>query len=62
MILLDYPLKKFSKRSMEKMYDYNWPGNVRELQNEVERLIVLSGLSVRLTWDVCDNSEDRNRG
>src|SRR5690606_19179118 len=37
------PLKKFSKRALEKIYDYAWPGNVRELQNEVERLIVLSG-------------------
>ena len=23
--------------------DYDWPGNVRELENEIERLIVLSG-------------------
>jgi transcriptional regulator with PAS, ATPase and Fis domain len=28
---------------MEKIFDYNWPGNIRELENEVERLIVLSG-------------------
>jgi two-component system response regulator HupR/HoxA len=37
------PLKAFSKRTKEKMHDYNWPGNVRELENEVERLMVLSG-------------------
>ena len=37
------PLKQLSKRSMEKIYDYTWPGNIRELENEVERLVVLSG-------------------
>jgi len=36
-------LKQLSKRSMEKIYDYPWPGNIRELENEMERLIVLSG-------------------
>ncbi len=36
-------LKQLSKRSMEKIYDYTWPGNIRELENEVERLVVLSG-------------------
>lgn len=39
----DIPLKQLSKRSLEKIYDYPWPGNIRELENEVERLIVLSG-------------------
>jgi transcriptional regulator with PAS, ATPase and Fis domain len=53
-ILVDYFLEKkcaelgqatkqFSKKCLEKMYDYNWPGNIRELQNEVERLVVLAG-------------------
>lgn len=37
------PLKTFAKRAMEKIFDYPWPGNIRELENEVERLIVLSG-------------------
>ncbi len=32
-----------TKRALEKLYDYAWPGNVRELQNEIERLVVLSG-------------------
>jgi transcriptional regulator with PAS, ATPase and Fis domain len=35
--------KKISRRAMEKVLDYNWPGNVRELENEIERLVVLSG-------------------
>lgn len=36
-------LKTFAKKCLEKMLDYPWPGNVRELENEVERLVVLSG-------------------
>ncbi|MFZ4402955.1 MAG: sigma-54 interaction domain-containing protein [Pseudobdellovibrionaceae bacterium] len=35
--------KLMTKRALEKLYDYPWPGNVRELQNEIERLVVLSG-------------------
>ncbi|MBP9681651.1 MAG: sigma 54-interacting transcriptional regulator [Bacteriovorax sp.] len=53
-LLMDYFLKKrcdeagkamksIAKKCMEKMLDYPWPGNVRELENEVERLVVLSG-------------------
>ncbi|MEO5968712.1 MAG: sigma-54 dependent transcriptional regulator [Bdellovibrionia bacterium] len=42
------PLKSFAKRTMEKVFDYPWPGNIRELENEIERLIVLSGEDVRL--------------
>lgn len=37
------PVKRLAKRAMEKVFDYGWPGNVRELQNEMERLLVLSG-------------------
>lgn len=36
-------LKQLSKKTLEKLLDYNWPGNVRELQNEIERLVILSG-------------------
>ena len=42
------PLKNFAKRTMEKIFDYSWPGNIRELENEVERLIVLSGEDLRI--------------
>lgn len=39
----EIPLKQLAKRSLERIYDYPWPGNIRELENEMERLIVLSG-------------------
>ena len=35
--------KILTKRALEKIFDYNWPGNVRELENEIERVVVLSG-------------------
>lgn len=40
--------KALMKRALEKLYDYAWPGNVRELQNEIERLVVLSGEDAKL--------------
>ncbi len=40
---MGYPLKQWGKKTLEKLIDHTWPGNVRELQNEVERLVVLSG-------------------
>ncbi|MGE0616417.1 MAG: sigma-54 interaction domain-containing protein [Bacteriovoracia bacterium] len=46
------PLKALAKRAMEKIFDYPWPGNIRELQNEIERLIVLSGDEVRVSADM----------
>jgi transcriptional regulator with PAS, ATPase and Fis domain len=46
------PLKTFAKRALEKIYDYTWPGNIRELENEVERLIVLSGEDPRISADM----------
>jgi len=41
-------LKTFAKRAMEKIFDYPWPGNIRELENEVERVLVLSGEEPRI--------------
>jgi transcriptional regulator with GAF, ATPase, and Fis domain len=52
-LLVDHFLKKHAKgpRRVKRLSDgcrdrltrYPWPGNVRELENEIERLIVLSG-------------------
>ncbi len=46
------PLKTFAKKTLEKMLDYPWPGNVRELENEIERLVVLSGEDKVITPDI----------
>ena len=55
--------KVLTKRALEKLYDYTWPGNVRELQNEMERLLVLSGAENKITADmlspkILDSTED----
>jgi two-component system, NtrC family, response regulator HupR/HoxA len=44
--------KILTKRALEKLYDYPWPGNVRELQNEMERVVVLSGVENKITADM----------
>ncbi|HLE10238.1 MAG: hypothetical protein A2504_04940 [Bdellovibrionales bacterium RIFOXYD12_FULL_39_22] len=43
------PTKLMSKKCMERFFDFNWPGNVRELENEIERLVVLSGHEKTIT-------------
>ena len=35
--------KRLHPEVMASFYEYGWPGNVRELENEIERLVVLSG-------------------
>jgi transcriptional regulator with PAS, ATPase and Fis domain len=45
-------LKQLQKRTMEKIFDYPWPGNIRELENEVERVIVLSGDDPRVAAEL----------
>ena len=34
--------KKFSKKAVKLLQEYNWTGNIRELRNVVERLIILN--------------------
>jgi len=38
--------KRVSDEAMKCLLEYDWPGNVRELENEVERLVVLTGALV----------------
>lgn len=40
--------RTLTKRALEKLYDYGFPGNVRELQNEMERVVVLSGEETKI--------------
>lgn len=44
----EVPMKQITSRAMEKVFDYQWPGNIRELENEVERLVVLSGTEAKV--------------
>ncbi len=44
----EVPMKQITSRAMEKIFDYQWPGNIRELENEVERLVVLSGTETKI--------------
>ena len=36
-------VKRLAAECLQRMLQYPWPGNVRELENEIERLVVLSG-------------------
>ncbi len=44
----EIPLKQLTSRAMEKIFDYHWPGNIRQLENEMERLVVLSGTETKV--------------
>jgi transcriptional regulator with PAS, ATPase and Fis domain len=35
--------KVLSAETLQYFWEYEWPGNVRQLENEIERLVVLSG-------------------
>ncbi len=45
-------IKVLSSACLEKILNYSWPGNVRQLENEVERLVVLSGDNKIVTPDL----------
>ena len=62
-LLVDYFLEQYVKRhggekkllstdALLVLADYGWPGNIRELQNELERLIVMSGKDTQITADL----------
>jgi two-component system response regulator HupR/HoxA len=40
---------RVSARASEKLGAYDWPGNVRELENEIRRLVVLTGDGEHIT-------------
>jgi len=40
--------KSLSPEAMEALVSYSWPGNVRELENEVRKLVALSGRTIPL--------------
>jgi DNA-binding NtrC family response regulator len=41
------PKKAIDSRAVEMLQKYKWSGNVRELHNVVERLVILSGKTIR---------------
>jgi transcriptional regulator with GAF, ATPase, and Fis domain len=38
--------KRFTRPTIDVLKQYDWPGNVRELENEIERIVVMSGALV----------------
>ena len=44
--------KNISEMALKMLLDYDWPGNVRELENEIERLVLLSGHQDLITEDI----------
>jgi DNA-binding NtrC family response regulator len=46
------PMKKFSKKTVKSLMEYDWPGNVRELQNLVERSFTIAKKSVIQLEDI----------
>jgi transcriptional regulator with PAS, ATPase and Fis domain len=44
--------KRLAPECAARLVAYPWPGNVRELENEVERLVVLSGEAVTIAADL----------
>lgn len=61
-LLLDFFLDKYAKAkrkeknisetALKMLLNYDWPGNVRELENEIEKLVLLSGQQDLITEDI----------
>ncbi len=58
-LLVDHFLKGSSKKisaDVLKAFDgYDWPGNIRELENEIKKLVLLSGDSVLIDTSLLSN-------
>lgn len=39
----DLPKKQVSAETLRRLMAHSWPGNVRELENEIEKLVIMSG-------------------
>ena len=44
--------KHLSDEALKKMLNFDWPGNIRQLENELERLIVLSGDATEISQEL----------
>ncbi len=49
-------LRGFTHSAMNRLTAYPWPGNVRELENEIERVVALSGDASAVTADMLSES------
>jgi DNA-binding NtrC family response regulator len=52
-------IKAIDKTAIDQLKTYNWTGNIRELRNVVERLVILSGKTIK-GEDVENNVLPRN--
>jgi len=61
LLITEFLDRSFEKRGVRKqvspevlniLTSYSWPGNVRELQNEIERILILSGNEIELNSDL----------
>lgn len=44
--------KRLNAEALKLLCGYAWPGNVRQLQNEIERLVIMSGSQIEITPDL----------
>jgi transcriptional regulator with GAF, ATPase, and Fis domain/tetratricopeptide (TPR) repeat protein len=49
---LDGTGKTVSPEVLKMLVSYDWPGNIRELENEIKKLVLLSGESKEITPDI----------
>lgn len=52
--------KSFSVRAYDKIISYDWPGNVRELRNFIERMVLMTNISITEIEDISNALLERN--